>query len=301
MELRQLKYFVATAETLNFSEAARNLCVTQSTLSQQIKQLENELGVELFQRDSHNVRLTESGEYILPSAKKTLFDADTCFTQIRDLRQMLAGELRVGITYSFAPIISDVLKDYTKEYPGIKLNIVYRNMEVILEMLKKRDLDCVLSFRPNKCDSEIESHRLFDDQLCAVMKADHPLAGKKILTFDDIKTQRLAMPSADTQARNVFESCFPGKVAELNVQVEMNAVYGLLDLVNTTQMISFLSEAATSKAKGVKTVPLDSPFVKMEGCVHLLKNTYRKRAIDEFIRILNQSNALILRANNWLK
>lgn len=72
MELRQLKYFVKTAETLNFSEAARLLFITQSTLSQQIRSLEQELGTMLFVRDSHGVVLTESGEKLLPQAKKTL-------------------------------------------------------------------------------------------------------------------------------------------------------------------------------------------------------------------------------------
>ena len=78
MELRQLKYFVKTAETLNFSEAARALFVTQSTLSQQIRQLEQEMDTLLFERDSHSVQLTESGERLLPLAKRTLMDAVTC-------------------------------------------------------------------------------------------------------------------------------------------------------------------------------------------------------------------------------
>ena len=79
MELRQLKYFVKVAETLNFSEAARLLCVTQSTLSQQVKQLETELDTPLLIRSSHSVTLTEQGLELLPYAKRTLDDAETCW------------------------------------------------------------------------------------------------------------------------------------------------------------------------------------------------------------------------------
>ena len=78
MELRQLRYFVKAAETLNFSEAAKGLYITQSTLSQQIRQLETELDVQLFQRNSHEVTLTEAGAELLPYAKETLYAADTC-------------------------------------------------------------------------------------------------------------------------------------------------------------------------------------------------------------------------------
>ena len=77
MELRQLRYFVKAAETLNFSEAAKGLYITQSTLSQQIRQLETELDVQLFQRNSHEVTLTEAGAELLPYAKETLNAAAT--------------------------------------------------------------------------------------------------------------------------------------------------------------------------------------------------------------------------------
>ena len=86
MELRQLKYFVNVAETKSFSEASRLLNITQSTLSQQIKQLENELGVVLFERSSHRVGLTDVGEVFLPEAKRTLHSADVCIDKMNDIR-----------------------------------------------------------------------------------------------------------------------------------------------------------------------------------------------------------------------
>ena len=85
MELRQLKYFVAAAKSLNFSTAAKSLNITQSTLSQQIKQLENELGDDLFYRTSHEVTLTESGSALLPYAIKTVSDADNCRQRVDDI------------------------------------------------------------------------------------------------------------------------------------------------------------------------------------------------------------------------
>jgi len=301
MELRQLKYFVKTAQTLNFSEASRQLFITQSTLSQQIRQLEDELGVELFQRDSHSVSLTESGEHLLPNAIATLQDAESCVSKINDLRKVISGELNIGITYSFAPVLSDTVKEFMKQYPGVKLNITCRNMEILLEKLRRRELDFVLCFKPTTVDPEIESHRLFDDQLCAIMKKDHPLAGYKTIKIEDLRGQRLAMPDKDTQARNAFDRCFPGIANQLDISMEINSVSVLLDLVQATHMITFLSEATLFNSDALCAIPLESPQTQMEGCVHALKKTYRKRSAEEFIRILSQSNAVITRANSWLR
>ena len=147
MELRQLKYFVKTAKTLNFSEAAKALFVTQSTLSQQIRQLEQEIDTVLFVRDSHSVQLTESGERLLPLAEKTLKDATSCLDMVRDLKNMLSGSLNIGITYTFAPILTQTVIAFTKAHPAIKLNIFYKTMEELMVMLEKRELDFVLSFK----------------------------------------------------------------------------------------------------------------------------------------------------------
>ena len=301
MELRQLKYFVKTAETLNFSEAARALFVTQSTLSQQVRSLEQELGVELFQRDSHFVALTESGEHLLPVAKRTLQDADLCFTQISDLRQMLSGVLNIGISYTFAPVLKEAVMEFTKQYPGVRLNVICRTMGELLDLLKRREVDFVLCFKPNILDDEIESHILFDNQLSVIVSSSHPLADRKSLAISDIMPYRIVMPARETQARNAFELFFPGVTDKLSVVVEINEVNVLLDLVRSTQMVTFLSEATLYQKGGLVAIPIEAPNTQMEGCVHTLKKVYRKRAADEFIRILSATDAVQERAKGWLK
>lgn len=125
MELRQLRYFVKAAETLNFSEAAKALYITQSTLSQQIRQLEAELGIALFERNSHSVILTEAGEQLLYQAIDAITAADVCVTKINDLKQLQTGTLNIGVTYSFSPILTEPLIMFMKQYPNVKLNIYY--------------------------------------------------------------------------------------------------------------------------------------------------------------------------------
>ena len=114
MELRQLKYFIRVAECLNFSEAAKESCISQSTLSQQIKQLEQELGSELFLRNSRTVSLTEAGMELLPYARTTIKDADACIERIRDLKDILTGTMNIGVTYSFSPILTETIFSFIR-------------------------------------------------------------------------------------------------------------------------------------------------------------------------------------------
>ena len=123
MEFRQLRYFVKVAQLCSFSEASKALFISQSTLSQQIKQLEDELGVELLVRDSRHVALSDYGEQYLPYAKQVLKDVDASSERMKDVRELNIGTLNVGATYTFCPLLADTVRDFMKKYPGIKLKV----------------------------------------------------------------------------------------------------------------------------------------------------------------------------------
>lgn len=300
MELRQLRYFVKVAETLNFSEAARGLFVTQSTLSQQIKQLEDELGTVLFERDSHSVSLTENGNKLLPLARKTILDAKDCMDQIRDLKQMTTGELRIGVTYTFAPILTETVLNFNKAYPGVKLQIVGRNMIELMELLRKQEVDFVLAFKPNENFEEIESHALFDDNLAVILRKDHVLADRKSLTISELAGQGIAIPAKGLQARNALDRNVDIMKEGLNIRTEVNDANILLDIVECGQMVTILSESSIYHRDRLKAIPLDVPNNQMEGCVHVLKKAYRKRAAEMFVKMLSESNEVRARVNKWL-
>ena len=176
MELRSLKAFVTAAKRLNFSEAAKEMCVTQSTFSQTIKQLEEELGTVLFYRTSHKVSLTKAGEELLPFAVTTIDSADNCSSRMNDLRELKCGSLNIGVTHSFNMVMHETLKDYMKLYPDIFLNIVYKPMTELINRMMNHELDFVLSFRPKDNYPLIESHLLFEDVLSVIVRRDSPLA-----------------------------------------------------------------------------------------------------------------------------
>lgn len=299
MELRQLNYFVKVAETLNFSEAAKALCVTQSTLSQQVRQLEDELGVSLFVRTSRSVSLTEAGSELLPRALDTLHEASACVQRINDLNNMQVGELNIGVTYSFSPILTETLVTFMKLYPKIKLNVYYKPMNELMEMLRERVVDFVLAFRPSQPVDGVESHILFQNCLSAIVGSHHALANHDRVTIADLERYDLALPSPGLQARNAFDAVLP-HTANLRVRVQLNEVNILLKLLRQSQLVSVLAEATIHNEAGVKAIPLDIPDNEMAGCVHTLKDTYRKRSMQEFLKILSESMAVRERQNAWI-
>jgi LysR family cyn operon transcriptional activator len=300
MELRQLKYFVKVAEMLNFSEAAKALNITQSTLSQQIKQLEDEIGTQLFTRSSHRVLLTEAGIELVPCANKTLRDAQLCLSRMNDLNELLTGTLNIGVTYSFGPMLTEALSSFMRMYPKIKLNIVYKTMADLLELLRNREVDAVLAFRPTKAVEGIESHILFQNYLSVIVGDEHPLATKKRVTLAELEQYDLALPSPGLQARNVLEKILSKRPYNFKVRIELNDANILLKLVRQNKLATILAEATILSEKGVKAIPIDTADNEMTGCVHTLKDAYRKRAMLEFIKILSASNAIRERQNAWL-
>lgn len=300
MELRQLKYFIKTAETLNFSEAAKSLFITQSTLSQQIRQLEAELGISLFLRNSHTVALTEAGEELFPHALKTLRSAETCFDRIRDLQSLLTGTLNIGVTFTFSPILTETLLMFMKKYPEVKLNIYYKTMEELMEMLGRREVDFVLAFKPTRRYDEIESHILFDNHLSAIVSNRHPLANRHSVSLSELEHYNLALPSKGLQARNTFDTILSKTDHTFKVKIELNEVNILLKLIRESNLVTILSEATIHNEEGVHAVPLDVPGHEMEGCIHTLRNAYRKHSALEFIRMLSESNAIRERIRNWI-
>ena len=284
MELRQLKYFVQLSKTLNFSTAAKELFITQSTLSHQILQLENELGQPLFHRNSHEVMLTEAGQTLLPLAMQTILDADSCLQRLDELKNLMSGELNIGVTFSFACIMAETLTAFLRRYPNVKVNVSQSTMADLISRLENHEFDFVLAFRPLESNPRIESRVLFSHQLTAVVNEHHALASRPSITLEELQRYDLALPLRGTRARNAFERIITGKGYHYKVKVEMNYVYLLFHLLRESNYVTILSESTVMGEQGMRAIPIigmDTEENRMYGCVHLLRNVYQKKSAQE--------------------
>lgn len=300
MELRQLRVFIKAAETLNFSEGAKALFMTQSSFSQNIKQLEDELKIQLFYRNSHEVILTEAGKELLPYARNTVQQSDNCVNRMNDLNNLHCGTLNIGVTHSFSQINAETITQFIKEYPEINLNLVYKTMDELIGLLIQRELDFVLSYKPTISYPQIESHIIFEDHLSLVVNEIHPLASATKVSLDDLQKCQIILPAKGLQARNALDKILYENNISLEAKIVFNQVTPLLRLVSSHQFATVLSSTAIYKVPGLKSITIDCPNCEMEGSYHVLKDSYRKEAAKEFIRILIETDVVRKLRGKWL-
>ena len=292
MELRQLKYFVKVAELLSFSRASKALYITQSTLSQQIKQLEDELDMALFYRTNHKVSLTEAGETFLEGAKKTLAEADDNKAKIMDLASGHRGTLNIGVTHSFGSILTESVLAFKKQFPDVHLNICYRNVAELMELVSEGELDFALSFRSYEKFDNVESRVLFHNKLCIIVREDHPLTRKDCVRLADLEGYELILPSVGLQARSAFDNMVADRNLNLKVALEANEVNTILNILKRSNYVTVLSETVILEHTGLVQIYIDDAECRMEGCLHFCTTRYRKRSTEEFIRLLSGTKAL---------
>lgn len=291
MELRQLKYFVEVARLGSFSMASKALFITQSTISQQIQKLEEELGVELLSRDTRHVVLSDYGEQFYPCAVQVLEEARAGVERIRDVNALKIGSLSIGATYSFGPLLKRTVQDFYKQFPNIRLNLIITSKEELRQKLLDRELDLLLTYKSPLGDDRIESHLLFQSRLCLIGRIDELKGVGKEVSVRDLARFPLALPSRGLQARDTLEDVLFAQNVNLDIRLEINSVRTLLDLVANTPLVTILSEESIQQVQGFEAVPIAHPDGRMDGCYHYLKGAYHKMAAQKFIELLKENNS----------
>lgn len=291
MELRQLKYFVEVGRLGSFSLASKSLFITQSTISQQIRKLEEELGVELLTRDTRHVTLSDYGEQFFPCAVQVLEEARAGAERIKDVKALKVGTLSVGATYSFGPLLKQTVLDFYREFPRIRLDLVITSQEELRQKLLDRELDVALTYKSPIGDDRIESHLLFQSRLCLVGRMGELKGVGKEVSVQDLSRFPLALPSKGLQARDTLEDVLFAQNVNLDIRLEINSVRSLLDLVGSSPLVTILSEEAINQVHGFEAVPIGHPDGRMDGCYHYLKGSYHKNAAQKFVEFLKENNS----------
>jgi DNA-binding transcriptional LysR family regulator len=180
IELRHLRYFVAVAEELNFTRAAARLHMAQPPLSQQIRQLEDALGVRLFERTKHEVRITEAGEAVLSEARRTLAQADRVGIAARRISEGVSGSLRVGFPGSFPhTTLPAILRAFRARFPGVQLSLQERSTEEQLAALGAGTIDAGFVRLPvERAPASLAVKAILREPLILALPKRHPL-GKR--------------------------------------------------------------------------------------------------------------------------
>ncbi len=193
MELRHLRYFVAVAEELHFGRAAARLHIAQPPLSQQIKALETELGVQLFRRSRRHVELTDAGRLFLEEARATLLQARRAEETARAAAAGKRGHLAIGFVTSAAySVLPGAVQAFRAAHPGVDLTLHDMSPSRQLDALERREIDVGL-LRPPVKHPGIQTETVMDEPLVVALPRSHPLASRRRLALAALKQETLVL------------------------------------------------------------------------------------------------------------
>ena len=194
MELRHLRYFEAVAEELNFRRAALRMNVTQPSLSVQIRQLEEEMGACLLDRDTHRVSLTPAGLHFLEDCRRILRDVKESARNVRRISRGEAGQLSIGFVASLGhELLPGVLRDYRRKFPDVELSLTEMDTTQQIEALAARRLDLgFIGLGIPRETSDLQLALVAEEKLVVVLPQDHPLGQRAGRPAKSIRLSALA-------------------------------------------------------------------------------------------------------------
>ncbi len=208
MNLRDIKYILTVADTRHFGRAAERCFVSQPTLSGQIKKLEEELGVTLFERTNRSVEITPIGEAVLEHARLLLEQADAIEQVARAQRDPLAGPLRIGAIPTLSPYLMPlILVPLKQRYPQLRLVLSEEITDALMRRLHHHELDAVLVATPEE-GPDLERIPLFDEPFWLAHPREHPLYAKDEITARDLEEiDLLLLSEGHCLTHQVMEVC----------------------------------------------------------------------------------------------
>jgi DNA-binding transcriptional LysR family regulator len=242
---RHFVYLDAVARAGSIRKAAENLHVASTALNRKILEIEAEIGTPLFERLPRGVRLTAAGEVLVNTVRRTLGDLRLAASQIEQLRGMVRGVVRIGCAESVsADLMPDVISQYQRTHPGVRFQVASGVTPRLVQMLLADDVDLVLVHDPQPSES-LRVISAIDQPLCAMLRPDHPLAGRTSLRLADCQGHPVALGDHSFGSRRLLDALAVRSRLQLDVALEASSVQTLKEFTRRTGAISFQFQVGT--------------------------------------------------------
>ncbi|MDT0320788.1 LysR family transcriptional regulator [Streptomyces millisiae] len=288
MQLQQLRYFTAVAETRHFTRAARREHVAQPSLSQQIRSLERELGAELFSRARGHITLTDAGAALLPLARRILADAETARREVQEVAQLRRGRLRLGATPSLcASLVPDVLRTFRDSYPGVELKVHEDGSQDLVRILAAGDLDLALIITPLTAQGPaLATTELLREELVVISSpAEPPPGAGGRIRVEDLRDQPLVMFRHGYDLRELTLAACHGAGFEPSFSVEGGEMDAVLGFVRAGLGLAVVPSMVADRS-GLRATPFAPPGLHRTISVAHRGDVSPPRAARELQRIL---------------
>jgi DNA-binding transcriptional LysR family regulator len=256
VEIHQLEYVLAVAKYQNFSLAAEEIAVSQANLSQQIKKLEKELGVELFRRSTRSVQLTSAGEEFVRHAERILEDIQQIKNLMGKHTNLNRGKIRIGAIKTIAYLgIASIISRFQQTYPGIQLELYEAHSFDLIKKLQASEIDVAFINAQSEQFPDVEFHPLIRDELVVVTPSGHRLGKKKVVEVSELANEKFLVLKNSTIHRSLVDMCRQAGF-EPNIILAGSQIETIRGLVEEGIGISLFSSRVAFSLNSTKIAPL---------------------------------------------
>jgi LysR family transcriptional regulator, cyn operon transcriptional activator len=261
--MRKLRYFAALAECLNFTRAAAKVHVAQSTLSHQIKYLEEEVGCQLFHREGKRVSLTLAGEILLPNVTRCLREIDLGIRALREFEALITDEVNFGLVPRVfdRAYMPECLSAFHTQNPRVRVKVEKLWWDDLPKKVRGGEVDLGISECPPDT-SGLQFEPLYHEDLALVTAADHPLASRKRIRMVELHHLSLVLPTHDFSTRRVIDDCFRAAGVKPNIVAELATIPTIFQLIKSSNLGTILARNSAMEIEGLHAVQLQSPTPK---------------------------------------
>lgn len=288
MELKHIITFVTVADTGSMTVAATRCNISQSATTKHIKMLEDELGVQLFERKKKEVQITEVGRIFLKRARSIIKEAKDGKEDIDSYKGHLCGELRIGVGSFIEPYIRKAAVSFMRKYPDVLLHVQFDHASVLNKMLREEELDLAFTMNESYHYEGIESKATIPFYLSVIMSKRNKLADKDIVTFDDLMHSRIIMPDVGERVFQTIQKYTHNDISKLPVTAIVSNPSAALMVLDELDAITFLPSDYTITSQKLVAKPIETLDMELMSNAHWLKDKPLKASAREFLNIIEQ-------------
>ena len=289
MEIRQLRAFVAIAESGTFTAGALRVHVTQAAISMQIRQLENEIGAKVFVRAPRHVILTEAGEQLLRRARHILREHDAALDEIAELAGAERGRLRIGS--ASAMVLTEqlpaILKELRKQHPAAEISVLSGTSEVLVDQILAGEVDIAFVSLPVDVRG-IKTERLSEDQLVAIASPRHKLAKQRTISAFTLAGERLILGERGGNTRRLIDQFFAQAGVTLRVAMELSRQQAIKRMVEEDMGVGIVPlQSVKEEVEKGKLVRwwIEGAEINWELGIAQLSNGYDSPIMQKFVAL----------------
>ncbi len=289
-DLRHIRAFLAAARIGNFTRAATELHISQSAFTVQIRQLEDALGVTLFDRSKRRVALTSAGRELLVPLERLVIDAEAIVSRTRQLAGLRRGVVSLAVLpLVAAQFVPEAIQKFRRRYPGVSVQIRDVVAGRLIEAVKKEEVDFGIGTCP-RADRELRATPLIVDSLCAFVTRAHLLAREESVTLKELATQPLILIGKGTSVREVLDDAVQREHLPLNIAYEANYVSTAIGMVRAGLGIAVLPESAghSEDAREIRCLPITRPALSRKIEIIERKDRSLSPAAEQMVDVLRE-------------